>query len=173
MKKISESEKVPERMQSTFNEIAALTDKFCKEHLNEEYAQLASKLNAALCRKRPSPLEKGNVNTWACGIIYALGFVNFLFDKSKEPYMNATDLCKAFGVSSSTGSAKAKVIRDTFKMMQLDPHWCLPSMMDDNPLAWNIMVDGFIVDARSMPRDIQEIAYKKGLIPYIPDDKDE
>jgi hypothetical protein len=45
----------------------------------------------------------------------------------------------------------------------------LPSQIDDNPLVWHIMVDGFIVDARSMPREIQEIAYEKGLIPYVPD----
>jgi hypothetical protein len=31
------------------------------------------------------------------------------------------------------------------------------------------MVDGLIVDARSMPLEIQIVAYEKGLIPYIPD----
>jgi hypothetical protein len=40
--------------------------------------------------------------------------------------------------------------------------------MDENPRAWFIMVNGLIVDARHMPREIQEIAYEKGLIPYIP-----
>jgi hypothetical protein len=44
----------------------------------------------------------------------------------------------------------------------------LPSKLDRNPLAWMIMVNGFIVDARSMPREVQEIAYRKGLIPYLP-----
>lgn len=54
-------------------------------------------------------------------------------------------------------------------MNRLDPDWCLPSMIDRNPMAWFIMVNGLIVDARQMPREIQEVAYKKGLIPYIPD----
>jgi len=81
------SEKVPKKMQATYNTIVALTDGFCQEHLNEEYAQLARQLTAALCRKRPSPLSRGKPNSWACGIIYALGFVNFLFDKSQEPYL--------------------------------------------------------------------------------------
>jgi len=45
--------------------------------------------------------------------------------------------------------------------------------MDDNIMAWMIMVDGFIVDARSLPRKIQEIAYEKGMIPYIPADRGE
>jgi len=31
-----------------------------------------------------------------------------------------------------------------------------------------IQVNGLIVDARHLPRDIQEEASRKGLIPYIP-----
>jgi len=34
-----------------------------------------------------------------------------------------------------------------------------------------ITFNGFIVDSRTLPREIQEIAYKKGLIPYIHADK--
>lgn len=172
MAKISKSEKVPKHMQTTFEAIVALTDKFCREHLNEEYAQLARQAAAALCRQRPSPLMTGYVDTWACGIVYALGFVNFLFDKNQKPYMSAADLCAAFGVSKSTGSAKSKAVRDALSMGQMDPNWCLPSKLEDNPMAWMIMVNGLIVDVRGMPREIQEIAYQKGLIPYIPADKE-
>jgi hypothetical protein len=31
-----------------------------------------------------------------------------------------------------------------------------------------ITVNGLIIDARSAPRHIQEEAFRKGLIPYIP-----
>ncbi len=172
MAKVKKSEKVPKNMQDHFDAIVALTDECSKRHLNDEYAQLARYATAALCRKRPSPLARGRPNTWACGIIYALGFVNFLFDKSQEPYINATDLCKSFGVSKSTGSAKSKVVRDTLDMVQLDPNWCLPSELDDNPMAWMIMVNGLVVDARQLPREIQEVVYKKGIIPYIPADRE-
>jgi hypothetical protein len=37
-------------------------------------------------------------------------------------------------------------------------------------MAWYITVNGFIMDARSAPREIQEVAFAKGLIPYIPTD---
>lgn len=57
-----------------------------------------------------------------------------------------------------------------FGLMQMDPDWTLPSRLDDNPLAWLITVDGFIIDARYAPRIIQEEAYRRGLIPYIPED---
>ena len=171
MARTSKSEKVPKKMQPTFDAIVALTDQFCKERLDEEYAQLARQATAALCRKHPSPLLSGRINSWACGIVYALGFVNFLFDKTQDPHVSAAELCEWFGVSKSTGSTKSKAVRDALGMMQMDPNWYRPSEMDDNPMAWLIMVDGFIVDARSLPREIQEIAYEKGLIPYIPADK--
>src|SRR6266853_1260230 len=167
MARISKSERIPKPMQETFNAIVALTDAFCREHLDEDYAQLARQAAAALCRQRPSPLATGHLKTWACGIVYALGAVNFLFDKSQTPSMTAADLCAAFGVSKSTGAAKAKTVRAALGMHQMDPRWFRPSNMEDNSLAWMIMVNGFIVDVRSMPRDIQEAAYEKGLIPYL------
>lgn len=169
----SKTEKVPGQMRSTFDTITALTDEFCREKLNEEYAQLARQVTAALCRKRPSPLARGRADGWACGIVYALGSVNFLFDKNQEPYMSAADLCNGFGIAQSTGAAKSRAVRDALDMRQMDADWCLPSRIADNPLIWMLMIDGFIVDVRGMPREIQEIAYHKGLIPYIPDDKKE
>jgi len=171
MAPITKSERVPKSMEATFNTIVTLTDAFCRAHSDDEYAQLARQATAALCRKRPSPLATGNPKTWACGIVYALGSANFLFDKSQQPTMRATDLCAEFGVSQSTGSAKAKVVRDALGMGQMDPQWYRPSKMEDNPLAWMIMVDGFVVDVRRMSRAVQAIAYEKGLIPYIPGDK--
>ncbi|MCI5150437.1 MAG: hypothetical protein D3916_13810 [Candidatus Electrothrix sp. MAN1_4] len=156
-------------MREIYEQIVMLTDAFSTEHLTKEYAQLIRYATAALCRKRPSPLLKGKAKTWACGITHAIGFVNFLFDPSQEPSMSATDLYAAFGVGKSTGGAKSKLVRDLLDMYQLDPNWCLPSNLDNNPKAWMIMINGFIIDARSAPRNIQEIAYEKGLIPYIPE----
>ena len=58
----------------------------CSEHLNEEYAALSRKAAAMLARERPSPLLSGKVETWAAAIVYAVGQMSFLFDKSEEPY---------------------------------------------------------------------------------------
>jgi hypothetical protein len=33
-------------------------------------------------------------------------------------------------------------------------------------------VSGILVDLRDMPREVQEIAFDKGIIPYIPADRD-
>ncbi len=166
-----QSETVPKSVEPIYSSIVALTDKVCHQYLNDEYADLARKLAAKLARKRPSPLLRGRPAIWACGIVYALGTVNFLFDKSQVPHMRADELCAAFGVSRSSGANKAKLIRDTFNMYQFDPNWCLPSLVDSNPWVWLLEVNGLIVDVRHMPREVQEIAYEKGLIPYIPADR--
>ena len=152
MAKAKKSENVPKAMQEVFDKIVAITDEVAEKNLNEEYAQTIRYATAALCRKRPSPLLKGRVKSWACGITYAIGFVNFLFDRSQDPFMSAADLCAAFGVSKSTGGNKSKEVRDILKTFQRDPNWCLPSEMDNNPMAWLISVNGFMIDARNAPR---------------------
>ena len=163
------SERVPNKMKAKFDEITALTDPFCREHLNEEYEQLIREATAALCRKRPSPLTRGRTDIWACGIVWAVGLINFLHDRSQNPHMSSAEVCAAFGVKQSTGTNKAALVRKTLRMHQLDPDWCLPSLLDSHPVAWLLEVNGLIVDARYLPRDIQEIAYEEGLIPFLPD----
>ncbi len=77
-------------------------------------------------------------------------------------------MCALFGLSKSTGAAKARVIQDSLKIGPFDPHWSLPSKLAHNPLAWMISVNGFIIDARSAPPEVQEEALRRGLIPYLP-----
>src|SRR5258706_14012679 len=171
MTKRSTSPQVPKEMQARFDDITQLTDAFSQAYLNDQYASLCSSLTAALWRNRPSPASQGTTATWACGIIHAVGKVNFLFDASQTPHVPASQIASYFGLSSSTMQAKSKQIRDLFGMYQMDPDWTLPSMVDKNPLIWMLTVNGFIMDVRNAPREIQEEAFRKGLIPYIPADK--
>jgi len=171
MSQVKKSENVPKSMQEKYKSIVELTDSFSKENLNEEYAQLIRYAVAALCRKRPSPLDKGKANSWACGATHAIATVNFAFDKSQTPSIGASDLYKKFGVGESTGQGKSRLVRDLLNMRQFDPHWTLLSKMKNNHMAWMLSVNGMTVDIRTMPREAQEIAFEKGLIPYIPDDE--
>jgi hypothetical protein len=151
--------------------VIMLIDQFCKEHLNEEYAVLCRKLAEKLGRKRPSPLLHGSPNAWVSGIIRAVGYVNFLQDKTRTPYMRTADIDHYLGTSPSSGAAKLAAIRRMFKMHHFDPNWTLPSQLDDNPMVWMLQINGFIMDIRRAPREVQEIAFNKGLIPYIPADR--
>jgi hypothetical protein len=162
---------VPKTMLATHDAVVALTDPFCRDHLNDEYRDLARAMSAALCRKRPSPLASGQPRTWACAIVYALGQLNFLSDKANQPYMVMADVCAAFGVGQSTASAKARLILDALRTHRMDPTWMLRSLVDQNPLVWMAEVNGLLVDLRDMPREVQVIAFEKGMIPYVPADQ--
>lgn len=158
----------PQDVKAVLHTIVGMTDDFCRQHLNDEYAELCRKLAGKLSRKRPSPLLRGRPTTWACGVIRTIGWVNFLDDPTAEPHMKLTAIDKALGVGESTGQGKSKEIRKMLKIRQFDLNWTLPSHMDDNPMLWMLEVDGFITDVRNAPREIQEIAFENGLIPYIP-----
>jgi Domain of unknown function (DUF6398) len=169
MPKRSTSQHVPKDMQARFEEITHLTDAFCRKYLNEEYRQLCRELTATLGRKRPSPLVRGKAPVWACGIIHALGMVNFLFDSSQTPPLAASQIWEYFALSSSTMQAKSKQIRDQLGMYPMDPEWSTPSMLDQNPLVWMLEVNGLIIDVRHAPKEIQEAGFRQGLIPYLPE----
>jgi hypothetical protein len=86
-------------------------------------------------------------------------------------HITTAELCAAFEVGESTVHAKARVIEETLGTRPLDPQWTLPSLAGRNSLVWIAEVNGLLVDLRDMPREVQEIAFAKGLIPYIPTDR--
>lgn len=162
-----------EKLRRALDKIVGLTDAFCREHLDDEYGALCRKLAEKLARKRPSPLTSGKPESWASGIVRTIGWVNFLGDPSQPHHRKMTDIDEAFGVSEATGSAKSRAIREMLKIDRLDPEWTLPSRMHENPMAWMLQVNGLLVDARQMPREFQEEAFRRGLIPYVPEERGE
>ena len=147
--------------------ITELTNAFCLNHLDEDYRELCEDLTWATYEE-DLPLEKGKPAGWASGIVHAIGFINFLQDPSQSPHMTSAQLADGFGVSQQTMQNKSKIIRDEFDLMQMDPDWCLPSLVGENPLVWMLEIDGLFVDARTAPLEFQQEAYRLGLIPYIP-----
>jgi len=147
--------------------IARLTNAFCLNHLDDDYRELCEDLTWT-AYEEGLPLDKGKPAGWASGIVHAIGFVNFLHDSSQSPHMTSAQLSDGFRVSQQTMQTKSKIIRDEFDLMQMDPDWCLPSLIGENPLVWMLEVDGMIIDARTAPLEFQQEAYRLGLIPYIP-----
>jgi hypothetical protein len=160
-----------EKKDEVLHVIIGMTDQFCHDYLNDEYAVLCRKMAVNLARKRPSPLVSGKPTTWACAIVRTIGMVNFLGDRSQKPYMKMTDVDKAFGIGESTLSSKSASTRKMLKIHQFDHEWMLRSRMDRNPLIWMLTVNGFMMDIRQCPREAQVVAFEKGLIPYIPADR--
>jgi hypothetical protein len=121
---------IPAAAQPVHDAIVALTDAFCREHLNAEYAALCRKLAGVLARKRPSPLLRSRPHIWACVIVRVIGEVNFLDDNSQTPHLNLTDIDREFGVSPATAQARSGQVRATFEIWPDDRQWALPSRLE-------------------------------------------
>jgi len=164
--------RIPKKNRQLFEQIIELIDAFCDAHLNEDYKELCEEMAGEICRTRML-LSGSKPAGWASGIVHAVGWVNFLHDPKQSPHMKTAQVAEGFGVSQGTMTAKSKIIRDKLGVMSLDPDWCIPAMLADNPLVWMLEVNGFIMDIRYAPRQMQKEAYRLGLIPFIPADKHE
>lgn len=146
-------------------------DRFCDEHLDEEYKVVCRVMAVNVCQKG-SPVLRGKVQSWTAGIVYTVGRVNFLTDPSQSPHMKSKVIAKAIGTSVGTMQSKANLIANALDVSAMDPIWTLPSRLDDNLLVWLLEINGMYVDIRNEPREQQVIAFQQGLIPYIPADHD-
>lgn len=163
-----EEEKVPAAMRPVFQEITAVIDAFCVEHLDDEYARLARGLTAKLARKRPSPLARGDRRIWAAGIVHTIGRVNFLHDPEQRPHLRTEDLAGRFGVKAQTMGNKARLIEDTLRIGTMELEWCRQDMIAKNPFVWLVEIDGYVADARQLPEEIQVFLFERGVIPFVP-----
>ncbi|MBR0272088.1 MAG: tetratricopeptide repeat protein [Methanobrevibacter sp.] len=134
-----------EKTQIKQEEIIELVSSFCDEKLDDEYKQLSIKLVEKMGRKREVPFKRGKVEIWASAVIYALGQINFLFDKSNEPYATPDDICDYFNTKKSTVSNKARDIRDMFNMGHFDSEFSLSHILESQPSFYIDEKSGMII----------------------------
>jgi hypothetical protein len=144
-------------IEEKMHELIKMTTGFCETYLDTDYKQLCEELIEKMSRKRNIPFLSGRVAIWAAAIVYAIGSINFLFDKTFKPYAMAEDICRYFGTTKSTTSQKAKVIRDMFGLNYWDKEFSTTHMKETNPFSNMVMVNELIVDKRFLPPEIQEI----------------
>jgi Domain of unknown function (DUF6398) len=144
-------------VQQYTEKLIQMTNGFCDRYLDQEYKDLCEKLIRKMSRKRVVPFLSGRIEIWAAAVVYAIGSINFLFDKSFEPYATADDICNYFGTSKSTTGQKAKTIRDMFKLYYYDREFSTREMQDNNPFS-NVFLDGMPIPISSLPPELQEIA---------------
>jgi hypothetical protein len=83
--------------------------------------------------------------------------------------MKLRDIAQHFGVAPATMENKSREIRDAVDAFPLDPRFCLPECLADNPFVWLHSINGIVVDFRTQPREVQEAALQAGLIPFLPE----
>jgi hypothetical protein len=156
---------IPRALHERVDPILDVTDAFCTAHLDAGYARICRKMVARLARKRPSPLLRGDPRVWAAGVIHAAGHVNFLFDPSEPLHLTVDELSRLIGVSRSTLTNKSRAIGDLLRIDLVDPEYCRVELLAAHPYAWLVEVDGLLLDARHMPRDVQDELHRRGVIP--------
>ena len=143
-------------IEEKIQELIEKTAGFCETYLDADYKQLCENLIKKMSRKRNIPFLSGRPEIWAAAIVYAIGSINFLFDKNFKPYATAEDICRYFGTTKSTTSQKAKIIRNMFGLNYWDKEFSTTHMKETNPFSDMVMVNGLIVDKRFLPPEIQE-----------------
>ncbi len=147
-------------------QIIGMVREFCNERLNEEYGQLCVELVMTLDDLPKSPLCRGREEIWAAAIVYTIGRLNFLFDKSFEPYIRSSEIFEHFGTAGSTVSAKSGMIVDTLDLHILDNRFATQRQMEWNPLNSIVMVDDMIAFIEDLPVEIRHVikeANKNGV----------
>lgn len=113
-------EKQDETVDEKKRRLIEMTSAFCDARLDADYKRLCKKLINRMARRKPAPFVRGRLDIWAAGIVYALGSVNFLFDKSFPPHVSAGEIAEHFGVASGSASQKAAAIREMFDLHPLN-----------------------------------------------------
>ena len=90
-------------------------------------------------------------------VIHTIGSINFLFDKSSEPYITVEQLNAYFGTNNSTVSNKARDIKKMLKLGYFNPEFSTQSMAASNPFNEMVIIDGFMVPLDTLPDDLQEL----------------
>ncbi|HCW52330.1 MAG TPA: hypothetical protein DG753_01005 [Clostridium sp.] len=111
-----------------YEEVIGKINSFSNEHLNKEYNDICIEATKLLFLNNETIVKKGKSDSWAAGIVHAIGSVNGLFDSKEEPYIKALDLYKEFGVSSSTGSNKSKEVKSLLGINEDNKKWILSSV---------------------------------------------
>jgi hypothetical protein len=158
----------PKSVCKTVDEIEAFTDRFCAERLDAEYADLCRRLIGKLARNGPTPLVRGAPRIWAAGVLYAVGRANFIFDCSQPIHLSGDELATLTGVPKTTMANKARRICDLVDLGPLDFEFSRRDLLQRNPLAWLVEVNGIPVDVRWLPPEVQAEARRRGLIPDLP-----
>lgn len=136
-----------------------LVSDFCHNKLNEEYKNLCVKMVEKLGRKKTVPFITGRLEIWASSIIYTIGNLNFLFDKSFEPsYIPSSAIHEYFGTSSSTVSAKSKIIRDLLKVNRFKDEFSTNLMTANNPFNRFVVLNNAIVSFDDLAEELRKMS---------------
>ena len=152
-----------QNIQERQQEILDLIKEFCEKKIDQEHFELSKKVLEKLTKSKDVIFTTSKPQTWAAAVLHALGTINFLFDKSFEPYVSVGEINDFFDVKKTTLVNKSKQIRDLLKMKTWSKGFSTKAMAGNNPLENFIMIDGVIVPLDSLLEEYQIIIAKARL----------
>jgi hypothetical protein len=138
-------------------QIVDLVNSFCIQKLDEEYLTLSERLIKKIYTQDPNAFNRGKIEVWAGAIVYAIGSINFLFDKETQPYASATDFEDFFKAKKSSIANKARQIKEKFELYHFCNEFTTKHINSMNPFNDVVMVDGMMVPLTELPEHIQEM----------------
>ena len=81
--------------------------------------------------------------------------------------MTNEELAAAVAVKKTTMANKAGLINRILDLSVFEADLTRIEVLERHPLAWLVEVDGFILDARSLPPDLLAEARRRGLVPDL------
>ncbi len=149
-----------------FQEISSLLEAFTKEHLNQEYFEIAQDMLLELFGS-DLELSRSKPESWAAGVMHAVGWVNFLGDPSSTLHMPLKSIAKHFGVSAGTMEAKSRNIRDELELVPLDPVFCTEENQEENPMHELESLETILHCIRDLSEDKQTQATQAKLLSLL------
>jgi len=127
-------------------EIRDMIEMFCREMLDEEYADLTVRLLVKFASRCPKKLATGGAESWACGLLRVVGYVNFLDDPELKCHLPFSEIDHAFAVTPTIGKSRMREIRKGLDIERFDPEFSTREALTANPIVWMMEVNGLLVD---------------------------
>ena len=80
---------------------------FCENYLNDELTGYAQALLLTVQKNRRLNIFRGDLNSWAAAVVYAIARLNFLFDRDDAHYVTPELICDYFNTEKKATMSKA------------------------------------------------------------------
>ncbi|MBT3374766.1 MAG: hypothetical protein HN742_34145 [Lentisphaerae bacterium] len=111
-------------------EIAVYLALFTSQCFDDELRGLADKLMAKLSRMRKLDITRGRPEIWAGTIVYLIGRLNFLFDRSSPSHVTPDQIAEHFGAAKTTLQNKATMVEKATGIHQGDREFTRSEIAD-------------------------------------------
>jgi len=135
--------------------LTQVTD-YCNEQLDQEYADVCKRVFYDLLKENPAIFNRGKAGIWGAAIVWAVGSINFLGDKSFEPYASLAEVCNYFDANTSSVGQKAAKIRKLLNIDHFNPDYQTTNLVSDFLNSLVMTPEGFIAPVDMFEDDSEE-----------------